>query len=414
MSALKINPKFKPREGPVVVCILDGFGIDKVTEVKTYTITHYKKDGSVLSTETVNEGTVYLPKFSEEEGFKLEGWYTDNSLTKKMEKGTAVTSNLTLYPKYVEATDYVIYFKDSSNVLGNTPYVYMWADALTGDNTWPGVALEKDQDRGWKITVDASKSFDSIIFNNGASETIKTEDLDLTLARNGDTFVLGAKGAENYTATVEHTGVLYGLKDLVSEYYNDGVYTRNTVININDTAKSEISEYFHNAGSEKDSWANLQLVRQTNFCGNYLYFNEGSKAGFGTSANGTLTSFTWNGSYDNSISVGNAIDSYFVTLKDFAELVNNSTNNGASGVDLSEGWSYADGVYTSTSPAVREAVKAFAAPGWVDAGNYTDFEKVTISVEKGALVISLHVHSTNTGVLKDQTTTVFASAKITK
>ena len=32
MSALKVNPKFKPREGPVVVCILDGFGIDKPGE----------------------------------------------------------------------------------------------------------------------------------------------------------------------------------------------------------------------------------------------------------------------------------------------------------------------------------------------------------------------------------------------
>ena len=389
-----------------------GFGIDKVTEVKTYTITHYKKDGSVLSDETVNEGTAYVPKFSEEEGFKLEGWYTDQSLTKKMEKGTTITSNLNLYPNYVEATDYVIYFKDDANLFGNKVNAYMWADKLDGsfNVAWPGTTMEKDQDRGWKLTVDASKSFDSIIFNNG---TLQTDNLDLTKVNEKDTFVL-SKNGEQYTASIEHTGVLYGLKDLVSEYYNDGVYTRNTVININDTAKSEISEYFHNAGSEKDSWANLQLVRQTNFCGNYLYFNEGSKAGFGTSANGTLTSFTWNGSYDNSASVGNAIDSYFVTLKDFVDLQNNSSNNGASGVDLSEKWSYAGGVYTSTSRAVIEAAKAFAAPGWVDAGNYTDFTKVTISVEKGALVISLHVDSTNTGVLKDQTTTVFASAKITK
>ncbi|ELP93163.1 2,3-bisphosphoglycerate-independent phosphoglycerate mutase, putative [Entamoeba invadens IP1] len=29
MAALKVNPKYKPREGPVVVVILDGFGIDK-------------------------------------------------------------------------------------------------------------------------------------------------------------------------------------------------------------------------------------------------------------------------------------------------------------------------------------------------------------------------------------------------
>ena len=226
---------------------------------------------------------------------------------------------------------------------------------------------------------------------------------------------------------VEHIPYIHEqLKSLISDYYgtgaNNGVYVRTTQININEAAKEEMSQYFHNAGSETDAWANLQANRTTNFCGNYLYFNEGNKTGFGTSSNGTLTSFTWNGSYDNSQSVGNAIDDYFVTLKDFAELTNNSSNAGAKDVDLSTGWTYAEGVYTCTKEAnsnVIDAAKAFTAPGWKDAGKYIDFTQVTVEVVDGDLVISLWVSSADAeGKLVNYTTvdtnSVFSYAKISK
>lgn len=351
-------------------------GIEPYSATK-FTVTY---NAETVVTEEYTANQKFHPKFIEKEGYKLVGWYTDSALTTEFAKGTAVTSNLSLYPKYVEATDYVIYLVDSSNVLGSAVSAYMWSDVYGHDNTWPGVALEKTSDRGWKLTVTASKSFDRIIFNGNSKQTV---DLVLTDANAGDTFVLGKANTEGkYAATVNATGVVYGLQDLVSSYYKEGTYTRTTNIYIDKTAiAADFGKHFHNPqGGE-----NVILDRTTEFVKDYLYFVE-TKTAFGTDANGNLTEFKWNGSYEHSTSGKNAIEDTFVTLHDF--------------LSLSEGWTVNNGVYTNTTDAAIKAAEAFTAPGWQSPDtNYTSYSQVTISVVEGKLCIQLWVSAINSGIV---------------
>ena len=200
------------------------------------------------------------------------------------------------------------------------------------------------------------------------------------------------------------------VKTLISGFYKGGVYTRTTMINIDKEAiTEEIRGYFHNH-TLADGTNNLYLERTTNFCDDYLYFEEGTKVGFGTSAAGTLTSFNWTGSYENSNHADNAIENYFVTLHDFATLTN--TSNGVDGVSLANGWSESNGVYTSADQAVINAAIAFTAPGWVSPdGNYIDFTQVTIEVVDGSLTITLWCSSTEVeGKLNDDVKVVGTNA----
>ena len=140
-------------------------------EIKEFNVTSYKKDGTILSSKTVKEGTTFNPEFVEEEGFRLEGWYKDSALSTKMEKGSLIESDLTLYPNYVEAEDYTLYVKTTSD-LGSSVNAYMWREATDGgNNSWPGVALTKVEDNLYSIEMDASKSFDRIIFNGNSKQT---------------------------------------------------------------------------------------------------------------------------------------------------------------------------------------------------------------------------------------------------
>ena len=176
-----------------------GFGIEKVT-AKYYNIVHYDKDGAELSSESVIENSTYNPKFAEVEGYMLEGWYSDAGLTQKVEKGTKITSDLNLYPKYIECSDYYVYF-DDNNTLGETVYVYMYRDSTDGANNgnWPGVAAEKDSSGLWRFQVDASKTYSKIIFNGGEG---KEQTANLELSYKNTIYTISEKDNESkYTAS---------------------------------------------------------------------------------------------------------------------------------------------------------------------------------------------------------------------
>lgn len=158
-----------------------------------YTVTY--KDpitSSILGTETFVEGVTWNSKFIEKEGYRLEGWYTDSKLTTEFAKGTAVTKDLTLYAKYVAAENYRILvgqnFFTLSESTNPTMYYYAYRDALDGgyNASWPGESLASVTkfDYYYVIEIDASKSFDTIIFSAKNSSSIgdkyQTEDLVLS------------------------------------------------------------------------------------------------------------------------------------------------------------------------------------------------------------------------------------------
>lgn len=174
-------------------------------------VTYY--DGAtVLSTEEKTEGTAYTASyFKEKEGYRFEGWYTNASLTTAYVNGTALKGALNLYAKYVAAEDYVIYVDTSAKSTITKVNAYMWGTKHTNNNTWPGVAAEKVANGLFKVTVDASKTFDKVIFSYGDGDDNQTVDLDLTLVGNTTyviTFKSGAKDTATTHAQPEVTAVI--------------------------------------------------------------------------------------------------------------------------------------------------------------------------------------------------------------
>lgn len=171
----------------------------------TYVVKLY--DGEDLKkSEDVAEGTKYVPSFYEKEGYRFDGWYTDASLTTAFVKGTAITGDTNLYAKYVAAEDYTVYFKDSESVLGDDVYVYTYRSLDGGENaSWPGEKITKNEDGKYVIDIDASKSYDTIIFNNGnpTKDKKQTDNISLVGTKNGDTFVLGELSNGKYNAALE-------------------------------------------------------------------------------------------------------------------------------------------------------------------------------------------------------------------
>ena len=78
-----------------------------------------------------------------------------------------------------------------------------------------------------------------------------------------------------------------GLNALVTKYYNGGVYTKNTTINVTEQARQEIlvNGGFHNKADD--------LVRTTYFDGDELWMtnNAGVNSGYGTDGD-AMTHFT--------------------------------------------------------------------------------------------------------------------------
>lgn len=193
-------------------CKSYGFGIELATD-NYYTVTYYNGNDTISTDAEIAENTAYVPYFVEVDGYTFEGWYTDAGLTNEFVSGTTITDNLSLYGKYVEASDYTVYFEDNGT-FGSTVHAYFF----DGDrnNSWPGEQISKNENGKWEVTIDVSKGWENIIFGNGQNEKIdgvanpnwaQTNTLSLEGAAEGYTYVLGDKITEGddagrYSATL--------------------------------------------------------------------------------------------------------------------------------------------------------------------------------------------------------------------
>ncbi len=83
----------------------------------TYEVSFVTNNGTTVPTQTVKEGrSVNLPTDLTKVGYKLEGWYTNSSLTNKY-TGSGITANTTLYAKWVEPQTFTVTFNTNG---GNT------------------------------------------------------------------------------------------------------------------------------------------------------------------------------------------------------------------------------------------------------------------------------------------------------
>ena len=73
--------------------------------VENYTVTFSTNGGSDVAAQTVESGKPATePPAPTKDGFTFGGWYADSALTSALSFSTAITSNITLYAKWISAT----------------------------------------------------------------------------------------------------------------------------------------------------------------------------------------------------------------------------------------------------------------------------------------------------------------------
>lgn len=193
------------------------------------------------------------------------------------------------------------------------------------------------------------------------------------------------------------------LNALITKYYNEGVYTKNTSINVTEAARNEITENggFHNSANS--------LIRTTYFDGNELWMtnDSGVNSGYGTDQNGNMTHFKkvdGENKVDYTVAMenGGGMEEFYITMKDVIATDEQS-------------WTLTDGVYLSSNENVVEWFKAICAPCYVGfetaTSNYITLTKVSIEEADGALQLKLYASEGDKTKLNDDNL-VFAQATI--
>ena len=216
-------------------------------------------------------------------------------------------------------------------------------------------------------------------------------------------FSLDAKTTKITVTHKSYTELVNDLNTLISPYYNNGVYRKDTVINLKEDAMNELATQYTNKGFHASV---TELTRTTYYNGGSLWMSreDGKYSYYGTSGsdmtNGVVA--TVGETSDRVVVKGKTMEEYYVTL---ADIVATSAH----------AWTYANGVYTTTHTDVLDWFKAFTAPCYLglDAktANYITFTSATIQETAEGLVLQLHASA---DAPKFTSGDVFSQAIITK
>ena len=188
---------------------------------------------------------------------------------------------------------------------------------------------------------------------------------------------------------------------LFTKYYNEGTYTKDTVLNINEFAENEVKSYLHAGAQVK----NRRTVYEPGSI-SMVTSNDGKSYNPATlskyeNKNGSVYHTGLGGDWAVN---WNSVEDKFITLNDFV----NSTLTG---------WTYSEGVYTFNllvSDEMTRFAREFVAPMWLDteeAKNYVVFDKLTVEEKGEALVMKLYA-SGDTGKITNEEG-IFSQATIT-
>ncbi len=168
---------------------------DDPIDVNTYTINYQSTFGAEYV--SIDGGSLtYSAEYGEVIQFKIvvdEENYEGNPVVKangvEVEPNDgiytySITGNTTLtISGLVKKTSgsYYVYYDNANN--WDTVYIYMWRYGTEDvNNSWPGVEMNYDSKTGYytyEIESIDDFNYNMVIFNNGASEALQTEDLEL-------------------------------------------------------------------------------------------------------------------------------------------------------------------------------------------------------------------------------------------
>ena len=205
------------------------------------------------------------------------------------------------------------------------------------------------------------------------------------------------------------------LKLLLNEYYDGGVYKKDTKIHVDpDKIGGELTSLFH---------AQVPSLERTTYYGNNeLWMSRGVEGeGVTYSYYGTqyqkdndadgVTNGTAEKPYVAPAKVSTigakekSMEEFYVTLYDFLVGTHNSVHSDYETLDLATGWEVSEGVYSTTNPDVIDGFRLFTAPLWLgktnENGNYIDYTKATIQEVGSNLVMKLWTSTGDAGKLID-------------
>ena len=222
--------------------------------------------------------------------------------------------------------------------------------------------------------------------------TLKTTDKDNNIifdAAKGTyhfEFVMSSKTLNvTFTAAPDYDAEV---KDLLSTYYNGGVYLRHTEINLSEDAKNELVKCFH-------AESNL-LVRDTYFKGEELWMthHDSGYSYYGTKGSDTVYARTEEANVTpekTSVAIkGKGMTTYFTTLKNIK--------------DNTAEWTKTENVYSTTDQAVIKMFLDFTAPCFLglDENNLNYWSMTSVQVEETANGLELRlITSGDEGKLTD-------------
>lgn len=198
------------------------------------------------------------------------------------------------------------------------------------------------------------------------------------------------------------------VKALFQEYYNNGIYFKDSVLNVNSSVIEEVQNYFHNSQVvrfRKTSYTLTGLTMTISEDGK-TYGNESVYSNGNNCVNHTGFGGSW------TVTEYASVEDWFVTLKDFAD-------------SSISGWTVDGNVYTfelvpttaDFEDEMTRMAREFVAPMWLAPDtlnyNYVSFTKLTVEVVDSSLVMKLYVDTTEEGKLLGNSDLVFSQVTIT-
>ena len=262
----------------------------------------------------------------------------------------------------------------------------------------------KYTDATFTATVNEGYTFDGW-YTSATGGELKSSELSFTVTNVYEAHTYYAR----YTA-IPTTTPSDEVNTLFSTYYNDGSYTKYSVLNTNEMADAEVKKYFH-AGADtkyrKTVYTPDGLKMTTSNTEDGEYTNESVYANGNNCVNHTGFGGNW------TVNEYSSVEDWFVTLKDFVD---------ASTTD----WTYENGAYshelvsataTSEDDLTRMA-REFVAPMWLAPNannwNYVTFTKLTVEEVDNTLVMKLYVHEQDSTKLEPESNNVFSKVTIYK
>ena len=279
--------------------------------------------------------------------------------------------------------------------------------AASSSSNYLRTQTTKDNNSSWNITISSTgvatvKAQGNYTHNwlrynnsNGIFSCYESGQLDIVLYR--------LVGEINYSKNVS---------DLFDEYYNNGTYVKESVLNVNNELIKDVNSYFHAGASVSYRKTIYQPGSITMF----------TKANLDDSySEETLSKYedkngqVYHSGLNNPYYVNwENVEKKFITLDDFR----NSKYTD---------WTASNSVYTyelvptssdGTEHDMTKWAREFVAPMWLaptsKTYNYVIFDKLTVEVVDDALVMKLYVDAQNSGKLVDNAKLVFAQVTIKK